>query len=557
MKKKFNRIIASALVLLLFSCDVSYFDKDIEDFEWNGGAQLPIGHITYTLTDLFSELGVNDFTEDPNSNLSFSYEKSISAGSNEAFNVPIDDINITSSVSTSEKILDKLALLNKTSYTIQPGDDDLLTEETIKNQTIQVLNLSQELTAADFDAGLLKIDLSSSFDADVEITLTIPSITRKDNGKIYERVRVLTKADPSETVTANFELFNANFTHDGTGYNKTHNTIVVDVKAVFTFEAGHTIRTTDKISYTANISGATTNVVYGDFKQEPFNVNSESILLDFFDSFGDGSITFANPTMTLTAENKFGFPIGIDLNSIEAVNGSTTQKLTYNGTTADEISVPNNFIMDGIAAYSKTASAVTTTRVLNKDNSNIVQVLGIKPTSINLSVSGKANPVNKNPNINFYSKWVNGLDVSMKIEVPMEVKFENIELEQSIEFDDASDLDDLKDVTLFLTTENRIPLSGNLELEFYNGSQKINVSKTLAAFDAADVDGNGKSAGTKVKSSQLNMSDADIQKIKTATDIKVKIKLNTPSTAAAIKLVGSDSIKIYIGAKVEGEFGSN
>ena len=92
------------------------------------------------------------------------------------------------------------------------------------------------------------------------------------------------------------------------------------------------IAVTDKISVAAKMTNTTAQVVYGDFKQTIFGVNSETILFDFFNDFADGKITFNNPIMTLTASSKYGFPIGIDLSAIEAQNGAVTKKLTYSKT---------------------------------------------------------------------------------------------------------------------------------------------------------------------------------------------------------------------------------
>ena len=71
-----------------------------------------------------------------------------------------------------------------------------------------------------------------------------------------------------------------------------------------------------------------------DFKQKgvSFSFSSQSLNpIDFFDSFGQGAVTFANPKMKIKASNGYGFPIGVDLSNIRAVNQTSSLNLRYDG----------------------------------------------------------------------------------------------------------------------------------------------------------------------------------------------------------------------------------
>lgn len=555
-KKKYTFAAVCFTVFTISSCDTSYFDKEIENFNLETNAQVPIGFATYKLSELFKDLDIKDIKEDPNSNLFFSFDKQLNTTSNDAFNVTINDINISTEMPTTKEMRDFLFFLNRTSYTVQPQDINIInTSGQSSSQTVESITLSQQLTAAELNGGTLKIDLASTFNANVAVVLTIPSIKSKSNGTAYSKTVSLTNSTKTNSFTIDLSNYNVDFTHNGTAYNQTNNTIVLNAVANLTYKAGDVIAVTDKISVAAKMTNTTAQVVYGDFKQTTFGVNSETILFDFFNDFADGKITFNNPIMTLTASSKYGFPIGIDLSAIEAQNGAVTKKLTYSGTTTDEKTTPNLLIIDGLQTYFPSANAVSTTRVLNKTNSNIVDLLGIKPKAIKLNFTGKVNPINKNPNLNFYSKNFSALNANLNIQVPLDVKFENVEITKAIDFKNGSDLNKLSNVALFIKTENKIPLSGVIEIEFYQGTKKMDISKTLAAFDAADVDTQGKSTGYKTSYPKLELNDSEIQKIILATQIKAKIKLNSPTSASAIKLLGTDDLKISLGAKVVAKLG--
>ena len=78
--------------ILFTSCNVSYFDNEIE-MKWSGDLNMPIGQINYTLSDVFQELDINDFSEDAEGNMSFNYIESISGGKNTSYDVAIEDLS--------------------------------------------------------------------------------------------------------------------------------------------------------------------------------------------------------------------------------------------------------------------------------------------------------------------------------------------------------------------------------------------------------------------------------------------------------------------------------
>lgn len=546
--KKINifQVAAVLFSVLIASCDTSYFDKDIEDLTWDGSAQLPIGHITYTVAELFEELGSDDLVvgSDSENIVSFTYQKSITTSNNTSYDVTIADQTISSTIKTPITS-QQFSNVGGSPYTVVVAvPNDFKTTDS--KPEIHDLNLSQEMTSADFNEGTLVITINSQFDTEIDMTLSIPSLISKADGTPYTKTLNIQK-NGTGGATIQLDLYTADFTHDGINSGVTTNKMAINASAIFNYTNGDVLRDTDNISYTAVISNANTEIVRGDFKQENFNVdNGDFINLDFFDNFGSGLLEFANPTLTLSASNSYGFPIGINVSSIEAINGATKETLTYTGST-----VANTLIIAPATYTAPNAVAVTTSKVVDNTNSNLADLLKIKPTRFNLNISGNSNPVDAAPNLNFYAKNNSGLTADIVLEVPLDVKFQNIALEQIIDFDDAEDLDDLNNVELTLTTENLIPLTGDIEMIFYNNNTPLNVSKTIVAFDAADdFDTNGRVSTAKIKSSKLSFSGADITEVQKATKIKLIFTLNTPTTGA-VKLFDDYTLKASIGAKVK------
>ena len=87
-----KKVIIASAQYLLPPVIISYFDNEI-DMKWSGDLNMPIGQINYTLTDLFQELDINDFSEDAEGNLSFNYIESISGNENTNYNLVIEDVS--------------------------------------------------------------------------------------------------------------------------------------------------------------------------------------------------------------------------------------------------------------------------------------------------------------------------------------------------------------------------------------------------------------------------------------------------------------------------------
>ena len=73
--------------------------------------------------------------------------------------------------------------------------------------------------------------------------------------------------------------------------------------------------------------------------------------------------------------------------------------------------------------------------------------------------------------------------------------------------------------------------------------------KSFIAFDAAEINSNGKSIGYKTTSTEVIFSEKDLEKIKTATTIDLKYTLNSPVSKDKVKLLGINDIVVSIAAK--------
>ncbi|WP_159951124.1 hypothetical protein [Polaribacter septentrionalilitoris] len=536
------------LYLLLFlagliaACDVSYFDKEIEDVSWDGNVKIPAGFINYNLSEIFNDIGSSDLSPTSTEEFSFSYSKSFSGVNNDAFNVKIDDTNIESSIESPITQVDLDGIGESFPYTItqeiSPGvTNPLIGTYQRSNQKVHDLNLSKKLTEVSFDGGLFTITFTSKVDASIDLTVTIPSFKKKTDGGIFTQT-VTISGETQETITLNLDEYSVDLTNDGTGTGKTTNKVVIDVNSSFTFAAGNQLDADDAISYKAVISNVSYEVIYGDFKQETFNVSSNTIDLgDFFDNFSEGDVSFENVTMSIDVTNDYGFPISMDLSSVKAVNNSSSVNLTYTGNQ----SLANTIIVDEVANFGDAEKMTSVT--LDNSNSNIGTLLESKPSSLEFDVSGSANPLNSGGvNTNFYAKNNTGLSAEVKI------NFDKVSLDKEIDFDGAEDLDDFKYIKIVASVENKIPLTGDIVLEFKDNSNQIVHTESLNAFQAANLGQNGQSDGVAVSSNfEIELNETEISNITNASKINVRVTLQLPTGKDSVVIKGSDELEVNVG----------
>ena len=541
MKKVIKFWLALFFLGLIISCDISYLDKEIDDISWNGNVKIPAGYINYNLSEIFDDLGSSNLESTSTEEFSFSYIETFSGENNDAFNVDFDDASIESSIESPITEDDLSANGESFPYTITaeiaPGTaNPLIGTYITENQKIHDLELTQEITNLEFNEGNMSITFKSTLDAKLEITVTIPSFTKKSDGSIYTKTISIIGIS-NKTISLDLSEYNGDLSNDGIGTGKTTNKIVVDVDATFTFAAGNNISAKDAISYEAKITNIAYDAIYGDFKQESFNVSSNTIDLgDFFDNFSEGNIAFDNTAMSINVINDYGFPISMDLSSVKAVNANSSLNLSYTSNS----SLANTVIIDGVENFGDNAKA--TNRILDDSNSNISDLLEFKPTFLEFDISGKSNPIDDgNPNENFYAAINDGFTAEISID------FDKVSLDKEIDFSSGQDLSDFDYIKLLVNVENKTPLTGDILLEFKNSGGQVVHTEPINAFQAANVNAAGESDGIAILSNfEIELNQNEINDIIDTDKINIRVTLQLPTGRDSVMIKGSDELNVAV-----------
>ena len=538
---------------LFSSCDISYLDKEIEDPTLEGSIKIPIGFINYSLSEVFDKLGSDGLSPTSTEEFSFNYTKTITGENNTAFNVEVAGFTADGTITNPIDDATLAAFGEVSPYTITPEilpgvPNPVIDIFTLQSQIIYDLDLSQEITDIAFNGGNLDIISTTGLNNQTKttITVTIPSLKKKSDGSVYEGTWEINN-NIVETISIPLNEYNADLTDDGTGTGNTINKMVVNVEASITYAAGDIIRTEDTIDYEVQFSDISYDVIEGDFKQEPFSLSSQTIDLgEFSDNFSGGDVTFDNTQMTINISNDYGFPISIDLSSVEAIGTNSPVNLTY---TPADTSWPNNtIIIDGVPNFG--ADAVVSNITLDNDNSNIGSLLESNPTSIKFDLSGKANPIDDGiTNENFYASSNTGFEAEVSI------GFDKVNLNKEIDFNRDEDFEELQKIKIVTSVENKIPLTGDLILEFKNSADEIIHTESFNAFNAANIDpSSGQSDGVAVLSNfEINLDKNEINSLVNTEKINIKVTLQLPDGESSVTVKGSDELNVRVGLEATGK----
>lgn len=538
---------------LFSSCDISYLDKEIEDPTLEGSIKIPIGFINYSLSEVFDKLGSDGLSPTSTEEFSFNYTKTITGENNTAFNVEVAGFTADGTITNPIDDATLAAFGEVSPYTITPEilpgvPNPVIDIFTLQSQIIYDLDLSQEITDIAFNGGNLDIISTTGLNNQTKttITVTIPSLKKKSDGSVYEGTWEINN-NIVETISIPLNEYNADLTDDGTGTGNTINKMVVNVEASITYAAGDIIRTEDTIDYEVQFSDISYDVIEGDFKQEPFSLSSQTIDLgEFSDNFSGGDVTFDNTQMTINISNDYGFPISIDLSSVEAIGTNSPVNLTY--TPADPSWPNNTIIIDGVPNFG--ADAVVSNITLDNDNSNIGSLLESNPTSIKFDLSGTSNPIDDGiTNENFYASSNNGFEAEVSI------GFDKVNLNKEIDFNRDEDFEELQKIKIVTSVENKIPLTGDLILEFKNSADEIIHTESFNAFNAANIDpSSGQSDGVAVLSNfEINLDKNEINSLVNTEKINIKVTLQLPDGESSVTVKGSDELNVRVGLEATGK----
>lgn len=535
MKTKLTRVGTLFLAILtMSSCDLTYFDGEIQEISWDGALAAPIGYVEYSVSELLEDVSSDDLEISSNDQgvITFLYNQEVeSQGFGEA--IEIDNQSFVIDLELPEEDFALPVAITET-------------QEFFKELYIAPFSENnEELTKAFFDGGTIQITAKTNINSQSNIAVELPTfISTLDDSPLSFSASFDGSSNTEVVRVFDLSDFYGDFTKTVSG-EASYNTILMDISIELIRQIGDQFGPGSYFEFSVLLNGVETTLIYGDFKTQTISMDATSLEFDAFDAFGDGELLFADPVISMTFENSFGIPMGIDLSGISALGADGTIRL--------EGPITDNLQDINAPAIGAEGTSVSSLIEINNTNSNISDLISSKPSEFIVDLTVYTNPNDMDPNENFLDSN-SEIQASVQVEIPMAVTFENIPMDQVIDFDLGSDLDNLSDLRINIHSTNTMPMGGSVVLEFLDGTDTVLfATDSIDMFSPAPVDAEGKSSGAAEDSAVVEFDQGDVNLMSSAKSIRVTAYLNTTDAAAdqVVMLLDSDSLRIDLSALIK------
>lgn len=539
MKKRLSKLnIFLALIItfgMLTACNFDYFkDAKFGNLTWNTSLAVPIGEISYSIEKLFEEFSSAETSMSTNSEniVTLSYNQKLQSQTASAF-LPVLNQKFSGGLNSGVNIR-----------------NNGISREIKLNKTFEY-SLSQrkaeEFDSIFFSGGNLNFELSSTFDAELDFSMTFRSLRRKTSRnplKISGTFNTTNKRFERNYILSSFDGI---FTKDKNG-GTTTNTVLVDLEYTIKVTPTTEVRSTDQIKFNIAWKNAKFKTAFGNVGILSLDVKRQEIALDFFKDFNATGIRFAEPVFSFIFDNSFGFPLGGDFTEISSI-GSKDEVVRIKGK-----AVNSPFII-AAPGTDNIGKVVKSTLEMNAANSNIADMLAIQPRKVIIGVKVASNPASGPKHYNFVD--TNSLlDVSVNVDIPLIMNVKNLKVKQLIDFNYGKDLKRSNQLLLRVVAENQLPLGGYITLEFLNAQDKvIHTVSERPVFEGAPVGKDGRTTELKTTTANMEFTNEQIRIIEQATQIRVVARLATKDAESgkAVKFFSDYELKLKLAAQADVE----
>ncbi|MEM1318641.1 MAG: hypothetical protein AAGG75_00225 [Bacteroidota bacterium] len=487
--------------LLLSSCQSFEEVGQIDEVNWNGEFALPLAFGTLSMQDILDEVGDLSFLEinsDGTMQLIFEGDEITKQSSEVLGSFP-----------------DFPVVIPENSFSIPFPNYGAISIDELSLKT-----------------GTLAFEIRSQYTSDINFTITIPNLER--DGVPFSI---------SSTVPYNGSLPAVGRIDpvDLSGY-------VLDVSSdSLSLEYSATLDGQDV--EVGLITGLAENWTYetvtGSWARQQFPLAVDSVEMDIYDNWVDGDLSFADPRLILTIDNSFGFPS-------EAIIHSLMVRTLDNRLIPLESSALRNGVSLDYPTINEQGQSKQTTIVLDRNNSNIDEILNAQPIQIVYRVDAVVNPDN-NSEVGFVSDQ-SAITVTLDAEVPVYGAAQDFTLESTSDLS-IDEVDDIESAELKVTSSNGIPVDLDLQIYLADASGQVIDSLFFISHDllpAAQVDDNGDVTAASDKVEFFEIPRGLIDLLIYADQIIFHASFSTYNDGQeAVRLLSTQALDINLGIKVK------
>lgn len=496
------------VVLSTYSCK-KYESKDIILDGYDAEYAIPLINTSATLQDLLENFDSTTFIQFEDDGLiTLNYKGSVNA-------------------KTSQEIFNVL------------GNYDQLPIPLVDTNTFIPYNAVNgvDLDYAILKEGTLKWGGTSKHLEPVEVTITMPTMTK--NGIPFSETRMFGAYSGSGD-----PVFGGNIIPgvDVSGYRLEAIDNIVNIEYV---SVGMNTGNRDTLeSCFVLLEGLVASYVEGYLGNDLYDLERDTILIDFFENWTRGDVYFTDPRLTLNIENSFGIPVRSQADVVNVVT-ALGELLPLESDYLDQIDIAYPALDEvGVIKY--------TTFDFTKDNSNIDVLLGSNPVAVDYDVDAVPNP-DSLTSIRGFMTDSSYFKVQMEVDLPIHGLATGFEARDTFGIN-LTNSSDVIYAEFKVVTENEIALDVAMQLYFADTLGVILDSMFIedpVIMAAAPVDAEGNPIGATEKITFSDFDEERFDGIREATQLLMKANFSTINNGAQpVKVFRDNEVRIRAGMKL-------
>lgn len=520
MKKKF--LFAAFALALLGGCvkDSFKFDK-LKKSKYEPTVAAPLVFTTFKLADIIKQNESDLIHIDSEGFISLIYKSTLYS-------------------STAEEMI---LLPNQTyNQTVAPGISGTIangnTQTYSETQTLTFSASPNQLDTMILKSGSLNINVSSDFNADIDILLTIPEATL--NGVAFSQT---INVSAFGTGSGNYSL--AGYTFDLTKNGTTTNEFDVDYQLTLTGNGG-TINASDQLNIDIELLNLNFSKLFGILDISNATPEEDTVEITLFNSAaGLGQFSIVDPMVRLYSHNSLGSTVEATFNRMEGINTISGQ--TYDLATSG--SLPPVWTING-PSYSQIGESIDDSLIIN--GTDVIDMINDQPKYFVYDIS--ASTPASNPQI--FALDTSRITFDAEVELPMHGSMNQFTIIDTVGLDLG--MDAVKSLILTSRIRNGFPVE--FDITFYTLEwQGISLVLTDSAYTSTDLlaasgvlDSDGRVSEKTETLANLELDESTTDNFASANYMIIKAVASTTNNGnTTVKFYDDYELEIKVGAIVE------
>lgn len=299
--------------------------------------------------------------------------------------------------------------------------------------------------------------------------------------------------------------------------------------------------TSQSVSATINLQNLEIAKFEGDLGNRNISLAADTTNLSLSTGGMDG-LRFTNPSISLNFKSSMGVPLGLDLSNLAMLNAAGDQFSLSGSITA------SNALVNAPSIHGNTE---TTIIALDKDNSNIADLISEDPNKIISSVNASLNPEGSTENFVLDSSKI---ELTMDMDIPLTVKMADFHAFDTIQIGQDM-LSGVKFAEFVGEVVNGLPVDLDIQLYFMDATYTTFDSlivKSNKFAPAGTVDVNGDVTSNTTTAISIMAGTDVIAQFNNAEYLLMDVTINTPDEGeTSAKFITTSEIAIQLGIKVQ------